>query len=70
MASCSDELGGRIDQIANVPIPGKVTVTNIRSTAGGAVIKVAIPDDESLKGIVAEYERNGAIVNSAEKDLL
>lgn len=64
MASCSDELGGRIDQIANVPIPGKVTVTNIRSTAGGAVIKVAIPDDESLKGIVAEYERNGAIVNS------
>ncbi len=64
LASCSDKLGGRIDQPANVPVPGKVTVTSVRSIAGGAVIKVAIPDDENLKGIVAEYERNGVLVNT------
>ena len=64
LAACSDRLGGRIDQLADVPVPGKVTVTSVRSIAGGAVIKVAIPDDENLKGIVAEYERNGVVVNS------
>ena len=64
LVSCSDRLGGRIDQPADVPVPGPVTVKSIRSTAGGAVIKVAIPDDENLKGIVAEYERNGQTVNS------
>ena len=64
LVSCSDKLGGRIDQPANVPVPGKVTVTGVRSIAGGAVIKVSIPDDENLKGIVAEYERNGALVNA------
>ena len=46
LAACSDKLGGRIDQLADVPVPGKVTVTDIRSITGGAVIKVAIPDDE------------------------
>ena len=64
LASCSDKLGGRIDQLADVPVPGKVTVTDVRSIPGGAVIKVQIPDDENLKGIVAEYERNGQIVNA------
>ena len=64
LASCSDRLGGRIDQPADVPVPGPVSVKSIRSIAGGAVIKVTIPDDENLKGIVAEYERNGQTVNS------
>ena len=64
LASCNDKLGGRIDQPVDAPIPGKVSVKSIRNIAGGAVIKVTIPDDESLKGIVAEYERNGVIVNS------
>ena len=64
LVSCSDKLGGRIDQPANVPVPGKVTVTGVRSIAGGAVIRVSIPDDENLKGIVAEYERHGALVNA------
>ena len=64
LSSCSDKLGGRIDQPANVPVPGKVTVKSVRSIAGGAVIKVSIPDDENLKGIVAEYERNGVVVNA------
>ena len=64
LSSCSDKLGGRIDQPANVPVPGKVSVKSVRSIAGGAVIKVTIPDDEYLKGIVAEYERNGQTVNA------
>lgn len=64
LVSCSGELGGRIDQYADVPVPGPVSVKSIRSIAGGAVIKVTIPDDANLKGIVAEYERNGEIVNA------
>ena len=64
LASCSDRLGGRIDQPADVPVPGKVTIKDVRSIPGGAVIKVTIPDDEYLKGIVAEYTRNGIVVNS------
>lgn len=64
LASCSDKLGGRIDQPANVPIPGKVSVAGVRNIAGGAVIKVTIPDDEYLKGIVAEYERGGQTVRA------
>ncbi len=64
LASCSEELGGRIDQKADVPVPGNVVVSSVRSIAGGAVIKVTIPDDEYLKGIVAEYERNGVLVNT------
>ena len=64
LASCSDKLGGRIDQPAEVPVPGPVSVKEVRSIPGGSVIKVSIPDDENLKGIVAEYERNGVTVNT------
>lgn len=64
LVSCSGELGGRIDQYAEVPVPGPVSVKDIRSIPGGGVIKVTIPDDENLKGIVAEYERNGELVNT------
>ena len=64
LASCSGRLGDRVDQLADVPVPGPVSVKSIRSIAGGAVIKVTIPDDENLKGIVAEYVRNGQTVNS------
>ena len=64
LSACSGDLGGRIDQIADIPVPGMVSVKSFRSIAGGAVIKVTIPDDENLKGIVAEYERNGQTVNA------
>jgi len=63
LASCSEDLGGRIDQHAVIPVPGPVSVKSVRSIAGGAVIKVTIPDDENLKGIVAEFDRNGQTVN-------
>ena len=64
LSACSGELGGRIDQIVEIPVPGAISVKSVRSIAGGAVIKVTIPDDENLKGIVAEYERNGQTVNA------
>ncbi len=56
---------GRIDQLDNtIPAPKPVEVTNITSRPGGAVIKVKIPDDDNLKGVVAIYERNGEVVNT------
>ena len=64
LSACSGELGGRIDQIVEMPVPGPVSVKSIRNTPGGAVIKVSIPDDPYLKGIVAEYDRGGVLVNS------
>lgn len=63
-ASCATDLGGRIDQYANVPVPSPVTVTGVRPISGGAVIKVSIPDDPHLKGVVAVYERGGVEVNT------
>lgn len=62
--SCATDLGGRIDQYANVPVPSPVTVTGVRPISGGAVIKVSIPDDPHLKGVVAVYERAGVEVNT------
>ena len=62
--SCSSELGGRIDQKANVPAPAPITIKSVRSISGGAVIKVVIPDDPYLKGVVAIYDRNGVEVKS------
>lgn len=62
--SCSDELGSRVDQHANVGIPVPVSVKSVENIAGGAIIKVTIPDDPNLKGVVAEYERGGKLVNT------
>lgn len=55
----------RLDQIdKSIPTPQPVEIVEIINTPGGAVIKVDIPDDINLKGVVATYERNGEIVNS------
>ena len=62
--ACSSELGSRVDQHANVDIPVPITVKSVQSIAGGAIIKVTIPDDPNLKGVVAEYERGGKLVNT------
>ena len=63
-AGCTGELGGRIDQYADVPVPQPVTIKSSYSIRGGAVVKVNIPDDPYLKGVVAEYERGGQVVNT------
>ena len=64
LCACSSDLGGRVDQYANVPKPSPVTVTEVVNTAGGALIRVSIPNDEYIKGVVAYYERNGVEVNA------
>jgi len=60
---CAEE--GRIDQIdPNAPAPSKVTVTQVISKPGGAVIKYSIPDDDNIMGVQVSYERNGEICHN------
>lgn len=62
VASCSD--GNRIDQRGGSPVPQQPTIVDVKSVPGGAVLKIKIPDDPYLKGVVATYERNGVTVES------
>ena len=62
ISSCSD--GDRIDQRGGLPLPQQPKIVDVKSVPGGAVLKFQIPDDPYLKGIVATYERNGAMVES------
>lgn len=64
--ACADDANefGRIDQKFDAPIPSPVTVTSVRSISGGAVIKVNIPDDDNIKGVVATYFRGDEEVNT------
>ncbi|MCF0173013.1 MAG: DUF4959 domain-containing protein [Bacteroidales bacterium] len=56
--SCGE--AGRIDQLdPNLPAPLPVEVLNVTNIAGGAIIKVKIPEDENLIGVVAKYVHNG-----------
>ena len=67
LASCDDRTNdfGRIDQLdKELPPPSPVSVTDVKPIAGGCIIKVRIPDDKNIKGVVATYERNGEVVNS------
>ena len=62
-SACGD--GNRIDQIdSSIPAPQPVEVVGVRSIPGGAVIKIRIPDDKNLKGVVAEFTRNNQPVNA------
>ena len=61
--SCDES--GRIDQIdGSIPAPKPVEITGVSKIPGGAVIRVKIPDDDNLKGVVAKYERNGEMINT------
>ena len=63
LVGCGD--GDRIDQIdGSIPAPKAVTVTSVRAIPGGAVIKVGLPNDRNLKGVVAKYVRNGEPVET------
>lgn len=65
LSACVQENFGRIDQKDDsVPVPSPVTVKSVRSIPGGAVIKVSIPDDDNIKGVIATYVRNGEEVNT------
>lgn len=64
LSSCDEGPSfGRVDQLADVGEPDPVDIVNVIPTSGGAVIKVSIPDDDRIKGVVARYERNGQEVN-------
>jgi hypothetical protein len=58
--ACEEE--GRIDHIDDsAPAPAQVSIVGEPvSLPGGAMIKVAFPDDENLLGVKAVYERYGA----------
>ena len=62
--SCKEE--GRIDNTADysTPAPEKVTITEVKSTPGGAVIKYKIPNDDNLLGVKVTYIRLGEISES------
>lgn len=65
LASCNynSKTAGRVDQFSeDVATPMPVKVTSVTPIAGGAVIKVDIPDDNNIKGVVASYQRHGETV--------
>lgn len=64
LSSCEAENFGRIDQVPDLPAPSPVEIVTVTPTAGGAIIKVSIPDDDLIKGVVATYERNGETVKA------
>lgn len=66
-ASCNlaDPTYGRIDQKDDaLSAPDPVEVLSVRSTPGGAVIKIQLPKDKTIKGVIASYERNGQLVEA------
>ena len=67
VSSCDDGANefGRIDQKdSSIPVPSPVRVTEVRGISGGAVIKVEIPDDDNIKGVIARYNRGGKVVTT------
>lgn len=67
IASCKDGENsfGRVDQIdGNIPVPQPAEVVAVKPTSGGAVIKIRIPDDRNIKGVIATYYRNGKEINA------
>ena len=62
--SCKEE--GRIDNTLDnsAPAPEKITITEVKSTPGGAVIKYKIPNDDNLLGVKVTYMRLGEMNES------
>lgn len=48
----------------SIPVPTPLTITGFYNTPGGAVIKVAYPDDDIVRGAIATYVRNGEKVST------
>lgn len=57
-AACTEE--GRIDQVdSSDRIPSQVTIRDVESIAGGAIIRFECPDDDYIYGVKVVYDRNG-----------
>lgn len=60
LALCSCGKMGRIDQPSgDDSIPSQVMIRSVRSISGGAIITYDLPDDVNVRGVRAEYVRNG-----------
>lgn len=56
---------GRIDPLdSSLPVPQKIEVVKVQNISGGAKMKVKIPDDKNIKGVVATYIRKGEEVKA------
>lgn len=67
LASCDSRENsfGRLDQFdKDLRAPQPVSIREIKPTNGGAVIKVNIPDDDIIRGVIATYDRNGVEVTA------
>ena len=60
---CKEE--GRIDHIDDsTPAPASITIKEVFSKPGGAVIKYTVPNDNNLLGVKVVYTRNGIVCES------
>ena len=62
--SCKEE--GRLENTTDksIPAPEQVTITEVKNTPGGAVIKYKIPNDDNLLGVKVTYVRLGEVSES------
>lgn len=66
-ASCDsrfDEYERLIPTDGSIPAPSPLKITGVKSIAGGAIISIAYPDDNNVRGAIASYVRNGEQVNA------
>ena len=62
---CKEE--GRIDHIdGSAPAPAKVTITEVRNTSGGAVLKYELPLDRNLLYVRADYYIQPGVMNTTK----
>lgn len=60
---CKEE--GRLDHLDDsAPAPGTVTVEEVTSKPGGAVIRYKVPNDDNLLGVKVVYTRRGELCES------
>lgn len=67
LAACDsryDEFQRLMPADETIPVPAPITITSVENTPGGAVITVAYPDDDNIRGAIATYVRNGVTVNA------
>lgn len=56
---------GRIDMLdSNLAIPQPITIRSVTPISGGAVIKVDLPDDDVIRGVIATYKRGNTTVST------
>ncbi len=62
--SCKEEKGPIIYTDDSLAPPAPITIVEVTSKPGGAIIKYKIPDDDNLLGVKVVYIRNGKVCES------